>query len=68
LVNEGAEDTAMSDVSISISDGVDLASIVPSGNMYVLHANNKNKLGKLTLAATYNNKVYTKTVEIIPLW
>lgn len=68
LVNEGAEDTALSDVSISISDGVDLASIVPSGNIYVLHANNKNKLGKLTLTATYNNKVYTKTVEIIPLW
>ena len=68
LVNEGAEDIALSDVSMSILDGIDLASIVSSGNIYVLHANNKNKLGKLTLTATYNNKVYTKTVEIIPLW
>ena len=36
--------------------------------IYVLHANNKNKLGQLVLTTTYENKEYTKTVEIIPLW
>ena len=35
---------------------------------YILHANAKNKLGKLVLVATYEGKEYTKTVEIIPLW
>ena len=37
-------------------------------NQYILHANAKNKLGKVVLVATYNNVRYTKTVEIIPLW
>ena len=37
-------------------------------NIYVLHANNKNKLGKIILTATYNQVEYKKTVEIIPLW
>ena len=43
-------------------------------NLYVLHANSKNKLGQIVLVATYNNeeqqvvKTYTKTVKIIPLW
>ena len=39
-----------------------------NNTIYVLHANNKNKLGKLVLTTTYENKEYTKTVEIIPLW
>ena len=34
----------------------------------VLHANAKNKLGEVTLTATYNNKTYTKTIKVIPLW
>jgi len=38
-------------------------------NKFVLHANAKNKLGKLVLVATYNEiEKATKTVEIIPLW
>lgn len=37
-------------------------------NNYILHANAKNKLGKVVLVATYNGVEYTKTVEIIPLW
>jgi len=37
-------------------------------NVYVFHANAENKLGKVILTATYNNKEYTKTIEIIPLW
>lgn len=34
----------------------------------VLHANAKNKLGDVTLSVEYNNKTYTKTVKVIPLW
>ena len=49
----------------------------PISNSYILHANARNNLGSIVLAATYtvmNNdeivsqQVYTKTVEIIPLW
>ena len=36
--------------------------------IYKLHANAQNKLGTLTLVATYNNVEYTKIVRIIPLW
>lgn len=40
-----------------------------NGNkIYVLHANDKNKLGKVVLVTTYQEKEYTKTVQIIPLW
>ena len=34
----------------------------------VLHANAKNELGKITLKATYNGKLYTKAIEVVPLW
>ena len=34
----------------------------------VLHANAKNKLGEVTLTAVYNNKTYTKTIKVVPLW
>ena len=38
-------------------------------NLFVLHANAKNKLGQLILVAKYDNIEYaTKTVDIIPLW
>jgi len=37
-------------------------------NVYIFRANAENKLGKIVLTATYNNKEYTKTIEIIPLW
>lgn len=38
-------------------------------NKYIVHANSKNKLGQLILAAYYENvECATKTVEIIPLW
>ena len=49
----------------------------PEPNKYVLHANAKNNLGTIVLAATHTIKendeivsqeVYTKTVEIVPLW
>lgn len=44
----------------------DQGEVVP--NSYILHANAKNKLGKVVLVASYNGVEYTKTVEIIPLW
>jgi hypothetical protein len=57
------------EVSMEIQEGADLATLrKDDDNVYVLHANAKNKLGKLILKATYNNIEYTKTVEIIPLW
>lgn len=34
----------------------------------IVHANNKNKLDDIVLTAEYNNKQYTKTIKIIPLW
>ena len=34
----------------------------------VLHANAKNKLGEVTLSAQYNDKTYTKTIKVVPLW
>ena len=50
----------------------------PIPNQYILHANARNNLGKIVLAATYtvmndqdeiiSEQTYTKTVEIIPLW
>ena len=33
-----------------------------------IRANNKNKLGEVLLSINYSNKVYTKTIKIIPLW
>lgn len=37
-------------------------------NQCVIHANNKNELGEMTLTATYDGKEYTKTIKVIPLW
>ena len=33
-----------------------------------IQTNNKNILGYFTLTASYQNKTYTKTVQVIPLW
>lgn len=46
-----------------------LASIIETNNnSCVIQANNKNKLGNFILTATYNNKVYEKNIQVIPLW
>ena len=37
-------------------------------NLCIVHANDKNKLGSVTLTATYNGNNYTKQIKIIPLW
>ncbi len=52
-----------------VLEPTELASIsAAENNTCVIHANNKNKLGQITLVATYNNKEYTKVIKIIPLW
>lgn len=38
------------------------------GNKCIIHANKKNKLGKITLIANYNGVDYTKEITIAPLW
>lgn len=37
-------------------------------NLCVIHANANNKLGKITLTATYDNHSVIKEISIIPLW
>ena len=70
LVAEGAEDVNLVDVIMSITSGEEYGDLSKDEekDMYVLHANKNNKLGKIVLEATYNNKQYSKTVEITPLW
>ena len=50
------------------SDYGTLVQDVQDNKIFILHANKKNKIGKLVLIATHNNVEYTKTVEIVPLW
>ena len=47
----------------------DYAEIHKTGpNECVIHANNKNRLGMITLTAAYKNMNYTKQIKVIPLW
>jgi hypothetical protein len=66
---EGSEETPL-EVELTITSGEDLGTLTydKDHKYYVLHANSKNKLGKIVLSATYNNKECNKTIEIIPLW
>lgn len=71
LAAEGNEDSPLTTVSMSIQSGDKYGTLMADKEhdyIYVLHANNKNELGKIVLAASYNDKEYTKTIEIIPLW
>ena len=57
-------------------DGKPLATIMPAYDennniipyAQVVHANARNKLGKVILTATYGGQTYTKTIKIVPLW
>lgn len=50
-------------------DNEQLAKIVAiTSTGCIIHANANNKLGTIILSAQYNDKVYTKTISIIPLW
>ena len=62
------------EVNFSISDN-SLASIVweqnekyPDKTGWYVIANDKNKLGKVTLIAEYEGNQYSKDIQIIPLW
>jgi len=55
-------------VQFTIDDS-NLAKIINvTGNKCKILANEKNKLGKVTLTAHYNDVDYTKIISIIPLW
>lgn len=50
-------------------DDTTLCNIVKvEDNQCTLRANNKNKLGEITLTAIYNSQSYEKKIKIIPLW
>lgn len=55
-------------VSFSIND-LKIAKIINSNaDCCTIQANDKNILEQFILTAEYDNKVYTKTISIIPLW
>lgn len=50
-------------------DTTNLAKIVAQTNSTcTIKANDSNKLGEIVLHAVYNEKDYTKTISIIPIW
>ena len=60
--------TPISNVEYSLED-TELATITEiTDDKCILHANKKNKLGSITLVATYNGVQYTKEIQIVPLW
>ena len=64
---KGTEDI-FGEVIFSIDDTT-LAKISKvENNQCKVHANSKNKLGKVILSASYNDVIYTKEISIIPLW
>ena len=61
-------DEIVGDIEFSIDDNT-LAKIVKiENNSCSVRANAKNKLGVITISASYNNKIYSKQISIIPLW
>ena len=64
---KGTEDIS-GEIEFSINDN-SLAKIIKiSNNSCEVRANAKNKLGKVILSASYQEKIYTKEISIIPLW
>ena len=53
---------------VSGKTGINYNTYEPLPNLFIVHANNKNKLGSVVLTATYNNQSYTKKIQIVPLW
>lgn len=56
------------DVSYSLNDDVLAAIVNVENNKCYVKANGKNKLGTLTLFASYGGKTYEKEIKITPLW
>lgn len=63
----GTADFNIEDV-VYYLDETALASISVKNGVCVVKANEKNKLGKITLRADFGGTTYTKEIEIIPLW
>ena len=63
----GTSEINQEEVEYSLSE-TDLALIIYKDGIYRIKANDKNKLGKITLTAKYQNIEYTKEISIIPLW
>ena len=55
-------------VNFSIDSALATIQEVVNNKYVVVHANNKNKLGTITLTAEYQGNTYTKIIKIIPLW
>ena len=80
LINEDTNEPVVGEVEFSVEnkteEKIELTTLGiaydtndnPILQACVLHANAKNKLGEVTLSATYNDKTYTKTIKVIPLW
>lgn len=63
-----ASDTIEDAVQFEL-DNTELASIIETDKNYcVIKANQRNKLGSITLTATYNGISYSKEIKIVPLW
>ena len=56
------------DVSYSLNDDALAAIVNVENNKCYIKANSKNKLGTLTLFASYGGKTYEKEIKITPLW
>lgn len=61
--------STIENVSYTLED-TQLATIseITPDNKCIIHANNKNKLGEITLIAEYNGQSYNKVIKIAPLW
>ncbi len=55
-------------VNFSIDSTLATIQEVVNNKYVVIHANNKNKLGTVTLTAEYQGNIYTKVIKIVPLW
>ena len=55
-------------VNFSIDSALATIQEVVNNKYAVVHANNKNKLGTITLTAEYQGNTYIKTIKIVPLW
>ena len=55
-------------VNFSIDSALATIQEVVNNKYVVVHANNKNKLGTITLTAEYQGNTYTKVIKIVPLW
>ena len=55
-------------MSYSLNDDALAAIVNVENNKCYIKANSKNKLGTLTLFASYGEKTYEKEIKITPLW